>query len=176
MAMRTTGAQCGRLTLSYQPISSLSPFANNPRRHSPEQIRRLVQSIQAFGMVMPILIDSSGTVVAGHARLLGAQGAKLKEVPTLLAEHLTEAQLQAYRIADNRLAELSTWDDALLAQELKALSELELDFSLESIGFDMGEIDFRIENLPGAVTGEGPDPADAFSSATGPAVCEPGDL
>ena len=82
------------------------------------------------------------------------------EVPTIGLDHLSKAQAQAYMIADNRLTDNSVWDDRLLAEQLQELSLQDLDFSLEAIGFDMGEIDFRIEGLTSAPEGED-DPADA---------------
>jgi ParB-like chromosome segregation protein Spo0J len=69
------------------------------------------------------------------------------EVPTIRLEHLAEAQKRAFMIADNRLTEIASWDDRLLAEQLQALSSVELDFDIETIGFDMGEIDLRIESL-----------------------------
>jgi DNA modification methylase len=91
-------------------------------------------------------------------------------------DHLTEAQAEAFMIADNRLTEISVWDDRLLAEQLKELSELDLDFSLEATGFQMGEIDLRIEGLTAASADER-DPADALPAVrTGPAVSRSGDL
>jgi ParB-like chromosome segregation protein Spo0J len=89
-------------------------------------------------------------------------------------EHLSEAQARAFMIADNRLTETSSWDDRALAEQLKALSELNLDFSLDAIGFEMGEIDLRIESLH-AERKLSEDPADALP-APGPRVSEKGDL
>ena len=99
-------------------------------------------------------------MIAGHGRVLAALLLGWTEVPTICLDHLSEAQARAFMIADNRLAENSTWDDRLLAEQLKGLSELELDFSLEATGFEMGEIDLRIEGLSGEP--EDDDPADAL--------------
>ena len=85
----------------------------------------------------------------------------MAEVPTIGLDHLSEAQIAAYKIADNRLGELSSWDDQLLAESLRDLSLLNLDFSLELTGFDMGEIDLRIEGLDVAPEKDRADPADA---------------
>ena len=91
------------------------------------------------------------------------------EVPTIRLDHLTEAQAKAFMIADNRLTEISVWDDRLLAEQLKELSTLDLDFSLEATGFEMGEIDLRIEGL--TPEPERDDPADVLPEVqTGPAV------
>jgi ParB-like chromosome segregation protein Spo0J len=95
--------------------------------------------------VVPPLIDSGLNVIAGHGRILAAQQLGWSEVPTIRLEHLTDAQVKALRIADNRLGEISHWDDRLLAEQSKELSELDLDFELEATGFEMAEIDLRIE-------------------------------
>ena len=99
----------------------------------------------------------------------------MTEVPTLCLDHLTPAQQRAFRIADNRLSEIATWDDQLLAVELKDLSLLGLDFSLEVTGFDMGEIDMRICSLEGQPADD--DLADRLPAvASGPPVSKLGDL
>src|SRR5207244_188381 len=90
-------------------------------------------------------------VVSGHGRLLACRQLGLTEVPTISLEHLTSAQAQAFAIADNRLTEIATWDAALLGEQLRLLSEMNLDFSLELTGFDIPEIDALIEG-PAAET------------------------
>jgi DNA modification methylase len=157
-----------------RPIDQLKPDPNNPRCHSKKQIRQIAQSIKTFGFNVPILIDRDGNVVAGHGRLLAARELGMTEVPTLCLDHLTPVQLCAFRIADNRLTEIATWDDRLLAQQLKDLSLLGLDFSLEVTGFDMGEIDLRIWSLEDQ--SEDDDPADRVPRAAGPPVSKLGDL
>ena len=158
-----------------RPIDQLKPDPNNPRRHSKKQIRQIAESIKAFGFIVPILIDRDGNVIAGHGRLLAARELGMTEVPTLCLDHLTPAQLHAFRIADNRLSEIATWDDRLLAKELKDLSLLGLDFSLEVTGFDMGEIDLRILSLEDQP--EDDDPADRLPGvAAGQPVSKLGDL
>jgi DNA modification methylase len=113
-------------------------------------------------------------VIAGHGRLLACRLLGWREVPTICLEHLSAAQKRAFMIADNRLTENSVWNDRLLAEHLKELSLLDLDFSLEATGFEMGEIDLRIEGLEDAKEG---DPADAVPEpAAGPAISRAGDL
>lgn len=151
----------------------------NPRIHAPKQVRKIAKSIEAFGFNVPILIDHDCQVIAGHGRLLAAKGLGLTEVPTIMLEHLTEAQAKAFMIADNRLTETSAWDDQLLAEQLKALSMLNLDFSLEVTGFDMGEIDFRVEGLEETPDGggKGGDPGDVLPEPVeGKPVTALGDL
>jgi DNA modification methylase len=136
-----------RIEIVYRPIAELELDPRNPRFHSPRQIRQIARSIKTFGMIVPILINRADRVVAGHGRVMACQQLGWTEVPTIPLEHLTEAQARAYMIADNRLAENSEWDERLLAEQLKELSELNLDFALDVTGFEIGEIDLRIEQL-----------------------------
>ena len=140
---------------------------------SPKQIRQIARSIETFTFLVPVLVDGQGNVLAGLGRILAALQLGWTEVPVISVNHLSENQARAFLIADNRLTENSVWDDRLLAQHLKELSKLELDFSLEVTGIDMGEIDLRIEGL--AAETDDDDPADALPTQTGPAVTSPGD-
>src|SRR6201993_5520284 len=135
------------LKVVYRRTDDLKLDPNNPRRHSKKQIRQIGNSIETFGFNVPILIDRFGNVIAGHGRLLAAIALGITEVPTLCLDHLTPAQARAFMIADNKLVENADWDDQLLAQQLKDLSLIGLDFSLELTGFEMGEIDLRIQSL-----------------------------
>ena len=112
-------------------------------------------------------------MIAGHGRLLACKRLGWSEVPTISLEHLSESQRRAFTIADNRLTEIASWDDRLLAEQLQALSSVELDFDIETIGFDMGEIDLRIESLNAreASPAESPIP-----DVSGRAVSRLGDL
>jgi DNA modification methylase len=161
------------LAITYRPVDGLKLDPANPRRHSRMQIRQIANSIEAFGFNVPILIDRDGNVIAGHGRLLACRERGVTEVPTLCLDHLTPAQARAFMIADNRLAEIAAWDDRLLAEQLKALSLLGLDFNIEVTGFEMGEIDLRITSLED-VPDQGNDPADAVPEA-GPRVTKIGD-
>lgn len=165
------------LAVSYRPLSELTPDPKNARQHSKVQIKKLARSIGQFGFVMPILVDRNGGVIAGHARLLAAKQLGMATVPTIALAHLSDAQIAVYKIADNRLSELSTWDDKLLAESLQDLTLLNLDFSLELTGFDMGEIDLRIEGLEIVPEQGRADRADAIvDPVAGPAVTAVGDL
>src|SRR5271170_1369216 len=165
-----------RLKIVIVPIEWLKPDPRNPRRHSKKQILQIARSIKAFGFNVPILIDRDGNVIAGHGRLLACRALGMSEVPALCLDHLSPAQARAFMIADNRLAEVATWDDRLLAQQLKDLSLLGLDFSLELTGFEMGEIDLRIASLED-VPDQADDPADALPKfSTQPPVGKIGDL
>jgi DNA modification methylase len=145
-----------RLAVTYRRVDELNLDPANPRVHSKKQIRRLVRNIKVLGFNVPILIDRHGNVIAGHGRLLACCELGITEVPTICLEHLAPAQARAFAIADNRLAEIATWDDKLLAEHFRDLSVLDLDFSIELTGFEIGEIDLRIASLEE----EAPDPAD----------------
>src|SRR6267143_6643006 len=116
------------LTVVYRRIEALKPDPANPRLHSKKQIRQITHSIETFGFNVPVLVDAELNVIAGHGRLLAGREFGWSEVPTLCLDHLTPAQARAFAIADNRLTEIATWDDRLLAQQLKDLSLLGLDF------------------------------------------------
>jgi DNA modification methylase len=166
----------GRVAVIYRPIAELNLDPNNPRLHSPRQIRQIARSIDAFGFNVPVLVDRNSNVIAGHGRILACSQLGWTEVPTIALEHLSDAQAKAFTIADNRLTDNSVWDEGLLAEHFKQLSVLNLDFSLEATGFEMGEIDLRIESLRVAPEGE-EDPADrGLAPAQGPAVSRAGDL
>jgi DNA modification methylase len=162
-----------RIEITYRPIDQLKPDPRNPRRHERKQIRQIADSIVAFGFNVPILVDADLKVIVGHGRLLACRYLGRTEVPTISLEHLSKAQARAFMIADNRLTEIASWDDRLLGEQLRELSELDLDFSLEVTGFEMAEIDLLIE---GASEAPAPDADDLVPSvATGPAVTRPGD-
>ncbi len=149
------------LSIIYRNVTDLKLAPGNPRLHSPKQIRQIARSIEAFGFNVPVLIDAQMGVIAGHGRVLAAGLLSLTQVPTISLEHLTEPQIHAFMIADNRLTENSSWDERLLAEQIKALSEVELDFNLEATGFEMGEIDVMIDGLAPGHQGQ-EDPADAL--------------
>lgn len=152
------------LKVVYRRLAELKPDAANPRRHNKQQIRQIAASIEAFGFNVPILIDGNDNVIAGHGRRLAADQRGWTEVPTLCLDHLTPAQARAFMIADNRLTEISTWDDQLLAEQLRDLPLLGMDFSIELTGFEIGEIDLRIAALEEWPEADD-DPADAVPKA-----------
>jgi DNA modification methylase len=131
--------------------------------------------MSCFGFVSPALINANAEIIAGHARVEAAKALGLKRIPCIRVEHLSKAQEKAYRLADNRLAELATWDHDLLAKELQVLTEMDLDFSIEDIGFNTAEFDLIIE---GDDRKQRPDPADEVPPPVvdRPAVAQAGDL
>ena len=156
------------------PIDQLRRDLRNAREHSDAQIRQIARSIQAFGFIVPILIDQNGCIVAGHGRYEAAILIGLSEISVIQIEHLTEAQVRAFKIADNRLTDLSDWNEKCLAETLNELRKIDLDFSIEVTGFSMAEIDLRIQGL--ATSFDAPDKADEIPKLPGiTAVTEPGD-
>jgi DNA modification methylase len=164
------------LSIEYRPVASLKLNAQNPRFHTGKQLRQIADSIRTFGFNVPLLVDADSQVIAGHGRLLACRLLGITRVPIIRLQHLSEVQRRAFIIADNRLTEKSEWDDRLLGEQLKILSEAELDFKLEVIGFEMSEIDLFIENFAPAPE-EGGDLADAIPDPKAkPQVTRAGDL
>src|SRR5215472_14229900 len=164
------------MSIVYRAIDTLKPDPTNPRRHSKKQLQQIAESIRAFGFNVPILVDRDGNVIAGHGRLLACRELGVTEVATLRLDHLTPAQIRAFMIADNKLTEIATWDDRLLAEQLRDLSLSGLDFDIEVTGFEMGEIDLLIHSLEDTPTA-GSDPADILPDVSAaPPVSELGDL
>jgi hypothetical protein len=112
------------------PLDRLRPYAGNAKTHGADQVARIAGSMAEFGWTMPVLVSGDGEVIAGHGRILAAEQLGLNEAPVIVLDHLSEAQRRAYRIADNKLTELGDWDEALLSEELQALSTEEFDLSL----------------------------------------------
>jgi ParB-like chromosome segregation protein Spo0J len=129
------------LAVVWRRIEVLRPDPANPRSHSPKQIRQLARSIGAFGFNVPILVDRTLRIIAGHGRLLAAQELGWREAPTILLDHLSEAETRAFMIADNRVAESAAWNNTLLVEQLKELSLEAPDFAIETTGFELSEIE-----------------------------------
>ncbi len=163
-----------RLTVKYRNPEALTPRAKNARTHTKDQVRKIANSIRRFGFNNPVLIDRDGGIVAGHGRVEAALLLGLDAVPTTQLYDLSEEEIRAYVIADNRLAELAGWDRDLLAIELQELTELEVDFDVTITGFEMPEIDVLIGELDPTAE-EDPDD-EAPPVAPGASVTRPGDL
>lgn len=164
------------LSIECLPISSLQLDPQNPRLHSAKQIRQLASSIETFGFNVPVLADAQLRVIAGHGRVLACKLLEIAQIPVIRLEHLSESQIRAFMIADNRLTENSEWDKRLLGDQFKILSEAEIDFSLEVTGFEMSAIDMIVEG-PAPDHRPKRDPADEIPDArTRPQVTRTGDL
>lgn len=121
-----------KLNIVYRQIKDLKPYKKNAKKHNKEQVEQIANSIKEFGFTQPVIIDKHNSVVAGHGRILGAKKAGLKQVPTVTLEELTEEQIKAYRLVDNKLNE-SEWDYSLLDEELEDLID---DIDMDLFGFD----------------------------------------
>ena len=120
------------MQIKYIDPLNLVPYENNPRVNG-YAVKKVMESIKEFGFKNPILVDKDNVIVAGHTRREASILLGLESVPYMVADDLTEDQVRAYRIADNKLAELSTWDEELLKIELGEL--MAVDFELETLGF-----------------------------------------
>ena len=120
------------LNITYRPIKELKPYKKNAKKHNKEQVEQIANSIKEFGFTQPVIIDKYDCVVAGHGRILGAKKAGLKQVPTVCLDELTEEQIKAYRLVDNKLNE-SEWDNELLKQSLDEIIEMDM----EAFGFEL---------------------------------------
>ena len=119
-------------------IDKLLPYQKNARIHSETQVAQIAASMRLFGFVNPILIGPDGRIIAGHARALAARAAGLEEVPVIVLDHLSPAQMRALVIADNKLAENASWDEEMLALELAAIRDEETN--MDVLGFDEEEL------------------------------------
>ena len=127
------------MKISQHKVDELIPYARNSRTHSDAQVAQIAASIKEFGFTNPVLIDETGSIIAGHGRVLASRKLNLVSVPCIQLSHLTEAQKKAYIIADNKLALNAGWDDEMLAVELTDLKDM--GFDLELTGFNTDEIE-----------------------------------
>jgi DNA modification methylase len=161
------------LETAYKDPAQLKPRPRNPRTHTAKQIKQIAASIEQFGFVSPVLLDAKDGIIAGHGRVDAAKLLDMNDIPTLRVDHLTPAQIRAYVITDNKLAENAGWDRELLALELQELS-VELNFDVTVTGFESAEVDLLI----GELNQGGPDEADDVPDIdrSKPAISRPGDL
>jgi len=127
-----------KLVMETWPVDRLIPYARNPRRND-EQVDRMAGAIREFGFCVPVVAMSNGTIVDGHLRFKAAKKLGIKEIPVVLADNLTEAQIKAFRILANQSVSWAEWDDDLLKIELKDLKDL--DFDLEMTGLEPASIE-----------------------------------
>jgi len=119
-------------------LDKIIPYVNNQKKHPTEQVEKIMGSIKEFGVINPLIVDKDNVLIAGHGRYEALKRLEYKEVPIIRAEHLTPTQVKAYRIADNKLAELAIWDNELLSIDLS---------ELDNIGFDMDILGFNDDEL-----------------------------
>ncbi len=157
------------MNIEMRPITSIRPYENNPRQND-AAVDAVAESIRQFGFRQPIVVDTEGVIICGHTRFKAAEKLGLTEIPVHVAKDLTPEQIKAYRIADNKTAELAEWDYELLPIELSELQGMGVD--LELLGFSKDDLAKLLD--PGVKDGltdpdEVPEPPDE-------AITKPGDL
>lgn len=159
--------------IEHRALQELTSYSNNPRKHPERQLVKLASSIAEFGFVMPVLIDEAGVIIAGEARVAAAKRLGLTEVPVIVAHQWSKAQIRAYRLADNKLAELATWDAEALAIELAAIIEMD-ETPIEILGWETAEVDLLLDGTSKVTTSE--DEADEQLEVPANPVTHTGDL
>ena len=127
-----------KLAVEYLGVADLKPFEENPNDHPADQVDMIARSIEEFGWTIPVLVDAENNVVAGHGRLMAAAQLGITEVPVIRRESWTDDQVEAYRIADNRIPEYSRWNFGKLAGQLEGLNKR---------GFDIQVTGFTVKDL-----------------------------
>ena len=124
-----------KIKIEYLKTDELIPYANNPRNND-EAVDYVANSIKEFGFKVPCVIDNEKNVVCGHTRLKAAKKLGIKEVPCIIADDLTEEQIKAFRLSDNKVGELAEWNFNLLDEELNGI----FDIDMKQFGFDLQSI------------------------------------
>jgi DNA modification methylase len=157
------------MSVELRPLDAVRPYANNPRQND-DAVEAVAESIRRFGFRQPIVVDADGVIVAGHTRFRAAQRLGLATVPVHVATDLTPDEVRAYRLADNKTAELASWDDAMRSIELDALRGAGIDWTL--LGFDEEEL----AKLLAPAGTEGLTDPDAVPEKPADPITKPGDL
>ena len=157
------------MSVELRPLDAVRPYANNPRQND-DAVEAVAESIRRFGFRQPIVVDADGVIVAGHTRFRAAQRLGLATVPVHVATDLSPDDVRAYRLADNKTAELASWDDAMLSIELDALRGAGIDWTL--LGFDEEEL----AKLLAPAGTEGLTDPDAVPEKPADPITKPGDL
>jgi len=123
-------------------IDRVRPYPNNPRKNK-KAVAAVAKSIREFGFKVPIVVDTEGVIITGHTRREAAISLGMKTVPVIVADDLTEQQIKAFRLADNKVAEIAEWDDDVLQEELASLDAV-------ALGIDMSDLGFSIDDDPTA--------------------------
>lgn len=155
-----------KLKIAQWKPSQITPNAGNARKHPPKQIAQIRASIREFGFVNPLIVQANGDLIAGHGRFEAGQLEGLETFPVIVLDHLTEAQAEALRLADNRIAENATWDDEKLSAALGNLKRL--DFDIGKIGFAGAELKRLVQFEAGQSEKDDGDGDDEQSKSTPP--------
>ena len=157
------------MKIELRDIREIHPYEKNPRIND-KAVDAVAASLKEFGFRQPIVVDKDGVIIVGHTRYKAAQKLGLEKVPVHVAEDLTDAQIKAYRIADNQTATIADWDYDLLPLELQELNNM--DFNLELLGFDSD----KLAQLLASDVEEGLTDEDAVPEPPKVATTKPGDL
>jgi len=155
--------------IALRPVDELRAHPGNARLHGAAQIEQIKASLLAFGFTNPLLVDADGVLIAGHGRLAAAQALGMDRVPVIVLRHLSAPQKEALRLADNRIAENASWDQALLREALAAIQAVP-EIDLAALGFSAGELDDIL-----AAAGEAAARGDAPEALSAPALAEGGE-
>jgi site-specific DNA-methyltransferase (adenine-specific) len=132
------------MQIIYKNVKDLIPYINNPRNND-DSVGLVASSIKNFGFKVPIVIDSKNEIVAGHTRLLAAKKLNMDKVPCIIADDLDDNQVKAFRLADNKVAEFSKWDDKLLWTEISQIDGLDMtEFGFEMFDAENFGLDFEL--------------------------------
>ena len=134
------------MEIIYKKIEDLIPYVNNPRNNK-NAVDKVASSIKNFGFKVPVIIDNQNEIIAGHTRILAAKKLKLKQVPCVIADDLTEPQIKAFRIADNKVAEFSEWDVELLKVEIEGLDDLFTGFDADELNTEDVDVESFFQEI-----------------------------
>lgn len=123
-------------------VKDIKPYEDNPR-YNDEAVQYVKESIKQFGFKVPMIITSDGVIVTGHTRYKASLELGYTEVPCIIADDLSEEQVQAFRLADNRVSEIAEWDEGLLFQELQEMGKV---FDIETFGFNLDEFEIKLSD------------------------------
>lgn len=130
------------MEIIYKNINELIPYENNPRIND-EAVEYVKNSIKEFGFKVPVVIDKDNVIIAGHTRIKASKELGIKDIPCIIADDLTEEQVKAFRLADNKVAEKSMWDYSKLDEELDSI----LDIDMSMFDFNINTDDVEIERI-----------------------------
>lgn len=144
MLVQYVRKRCEIIKIQQIKLKDLKLYENNPRKND-KAVDYVANSIKEFGFKNPIIIDKNNVIVAGHTRYKASKKLKLKEVPCIIADDLTDEQIKAFRLADNKVSEVAEWDDDLLNLELSDLTNFDIDMS--DFGFDLDNLEFEEKEI-----------------------------
>lgn len=126
----------GNIEIQYKKLKDIKPYEKNPRKND-DAVPYVLESIKEYGFKVPIVIDKNGVIVTGHTRYKAASQLGLTEVPCIIADDLTDKQIKAFRLADNKVSDYSLWDNKLLLEELDGLEDIFTGFDTSDIFNDL---------------------------------------